>query len=111
MNELTTHADESLTYEEHALRQDTMKEVFAATAKAMLALGRRTCPRCGKEKLNPNGARNALSRRADIIICDDCGTAEALNDCCGHPDYMSDWWIAGVIEEIRAILNDREPCE
>lgn len=36
------------------------------------------CPCCGEEM---NGiARHALSRRADIIICDKCGTEESIED-------------------------------
>ena len=49
------------------------------------------CPRCGAslESL----ARHALSRRADIIICDADGTAEALEDAGMMPRMaLSDWW-------------------
>ena len=37
------------------------------------------CPRCGKATMDPNGY-NALSRYADVMICSDCGTAEAMLD-------------------------------
>ena len=37
------------------------------------------CPRCGNMMFGPK-ARHALSRRADIIICDEDGTKEALED-------------------------------
>lgn len=49
------------------------------------------CPRCGAvlESL----ARHALSRRADVIICDADGTAEALEDAGLMPRMaLSDWW-------------------
>ena len=36
------------------------------------------CPRCGKPL--DSFERHALSRRANITICDDCGVAEALED-------------------------------
>ena len=35
------------------------------------------CPRCGSMMFGPK-ARHALSRWADIIVCDQCGTIEAL---------------------------------
>lgn len=36
------------------------------------------CPRCGSPM--PDLSRHAVSRRADIIVCDLCGTEEALED-------------------------------
>ena len=38
------------------------------------------CPRCGKVAMKSNLYENALSRRADIYICDKCGMEEALED-------------------------------
>ena len=38
------------------------------------------CPRCGKDTMKPELHTNALSRHADLYICDSCGTAEALLD-------------------------------
>lgn len=37
-----------------------------------------SCPRCGRSM--PHLERHAVSRRADIIVCDSCGTEEALED-------------------------------
>lgn len=49
------------------------------------------CPRCGMPL--ESFARHALSRRADIIICDADGTAEALEDAGLMPRKpISDWW-------------------
>lgn len=36
------------------------------------------CPRCGRETMKANIHTNALSRHADIYICDTCGTEEDL---------------------------------
>ncbi len=36
------------------------------------------CPRCGRDTMKPKLYTNALSRLADIMICDECGQAEAL---------------------------------
>ena len=49
------------------------------------------CPRCGM----PLGSfeRHALSRRANITICDDCGVAEALEDAGMNPRLpLPEWW-------------------
>ena len=35
------------------------------------------CPRCGRDTMKENIHTNALSRHADIYICDACGVAEA----------------------------------
>ena len=36
------------------------------------------CPRCGKDRMKEPVHTNALSRVADVYVCDDCGTAEAM---------------------------------
>lgn len=62
------------------------------------------CPRCGR-KVNReyNSQLQALSRRADITICNRCGTEEALEDIAwgGHSNLpLIDWAIvkAGWVE-------------
>ena len=46
------------------------------------------CPRCG---LAWASQRTALSRQADVYICDQCGQDEALRDMSGHPFDFTDW--------------------
>ena len=38
------------------------------------------CPRCGRATVKPKTATNALSRHADVYVCDECGTDEAIRD-------------------------------
>ena len=38
------------------------------------------CPRCGLLTMKEDLYSNAFSRRADIYICDECGTREAIED-------------------------------
>lgn len=39
------------------------------------------CPRCNVNKLHPMKTKNALSRRDNkTIICNSCGTEEAVQD-------------------------------
>lgn len=57
--------------------------------------GHFACPRCGAMAMNPEGAtRNALSRRADVYICDACGTYEALEDMMDSRTPLTAWAIA-----------------
>lgn len=51
------------------------------------------CPRCGVCE-EPANRLLALSRRADITVCESCGTAEAL-EYAGLMERkgLSDWWI------------------
>ena len=43
------------------------------------------CPRCGRNTMKKNIHTNALSRYADIYICDACGTEEALLKFMSNP--------------------------
>ena len=49
------------------------------------------CPRCGKDAMNRNVFRNALSRHADIFVCDSCGGQEALLDFMQNPLPLDQW--------------------
>lgn len=55
------------------------------------ATGGGHCPRCGWEL--ESFSHHAISRYADVVVCDDCGTAEAL-ECAGliAPIPLTDWW-------------------
>ena len=49
------------------------------------------CPRCGCDSMNKDAARNALSRRADIMICNICGNVEAVEDMVGQKLSLDKW--------------------
>ena len=49
------------------------------------------CPRCGRDRMKKNIHTNALSRHADIYICDACGTEEALLKFMHNPLPMCEW--------------------
>ena len=52
------------------------------------------CPRCGRMTVKERLVTNALSRHADVYICDDCGNDEAIRDMKGNPLLLKDWAIA-----------------
>jgi len=49
------------------------------------------CPRCGRNTMKPRLYSNALSRAADILICDACGTDESVRAFIGKPMPMEEW--------------------
>lgn len=57
------------------------------------------CPRCGCDKMHDNLHLNALSRRADVYVCSDCGTAEAMCDFFGVKDDLNDWTIVPIMKD------------
>ena len=63
---------------------------FAARQKD----GVRICPRCGRTTVKDRLHTNALSRYADIYICDMCGMDEAIRDFHGQVMPLKDWAIA-----------------
>lgn len=57
------------------------------------------CPRCGYDKMQDNLYLNALSRKADVYVCSDCGTDEAMHDFFGVKDELEDWVIVSIIKD------------
>lgn len=49
------------------------------------------CPRCGQNTMNPVLCRNALSRIADIMVCDVCGVDEAKLAFMRAPGTLYTW--------------------
>ena len=57
------------------------------------------CPRCGINIMNEKPTRNALSRHADIYICDTCGTDEAIRVYKGNPISLAEWFYIKHLKE------------
>ena len=49
------------------------------------------CPRCGQDTMKENIHTNALSRHADVYICDACRTEEALLKFMSNPLPVTEW--------------------
>ena len=49
------------------------------------------CPRCGRDTMKERVHTNALSRHANIYICDACGTEEAMLKFMHNPLPMCEW--------------------
>lgn len=53
------------------------------------------CPRCGQLRMNAERpVLNALSRYADVYVCNECGTEEALGDMLGQELPLAEWSMA-----------------
>lgn len=62
----------------------------------------RACPRCGKMTMDAESiTRNALSRRADVYVCDICGLQEALEDMMDSRSPLTSWAISQAPENWR----------
>ena len=68
------------------------------------------CPRCGCFNMKATLIENALSRHADIYICSNCGTSEALENMRSIKGFktkeISQWWIATNILGIPSCTHD-----
>lgn len=77
----------------------TVTDIIANWKKAQESGAVLPCPRCGWMKMKENLHTNALSRRADIYVCDRCGLAESLEDFYNDEKFkwtkrmVSDWFI------------------
>ena len=49
------------------------------------------CPRCGQNKLKSPVTHNALSRYADLYVCDECGLTEAGLAMMNNPLPLEQW--------------------
>lgn len=88
-------ASGNMSYEEFCAEidnQDLSKRL--AEFKAAQRTRRYPCPRCGKMQMNDDPIRNALSRYADVMVCDSCGTDEAMRDYFGTPISLKEWSFA-----------------
>lgn len=79
-----------LSYEEFCadLNEQTAKAALERFAQIQRT-SRFPCPRCGRQTMKGNTITNALSRHADVYICDRCGNVEAILDYMGKPPQLS----------------------
>ena len=71
-------------------------DVLDEFKKAQRAGATRMCPRCGHFRMDEQPARNALSRAADIQICDVCGMDEAIRAYTGQELPIREWAIVAM---------------
>ena len=70
------------------------------------------CPRCGHDRMKTPAVKNALSRRANIYICSECGTDEAILDAAGKEPVPFNQWgmVLGFDSEDDEPLFDEQAC-
>lgn len=75
-------------------------EYIINTFAAKQAQGHYPCPRCGCNAMDKENVRkNALSRRANIYVCDACGGQEAIEDMNGKIIKPLETWFITVSPE------------
>lgn len=52
------------------------------------------CPRCGRFTVKERLSSNALSRCAQVYVCDACGMDEAIRAMKGDEPLLEDWAVA-----------------
>lgn len=67
------------------------------------------CPRCGRMSVKDRLHTNALSRHANVYVCDTCGMDEAIRDWRGTPLLLKDWAIAKLPLVSRTQNSQQEP--
>ena len=90
------------------MNYETFSNEVAATIAAKKAVdnfaktqvdGTHLCPRCGCFTVKDRLRTNALSRHADVYICDACGMDEAVRAATGQDMPLKDWAIAIIRKE------------
>jgi len=72
------------------MKPDQTKRLLDLKAKQDAGV-KMTCPRCGRNTIKSPLEHNALSRYADLYICDECGMTEAMLDMMRNPLPLEQW--------------------
>ena len=70
---------------------DRMKKVLADLKAKQESGSYSLCPRCGRDTMKPDLYTNALSRQADLMVCDECGASEAILAFMNKPYSLYQW--------------------
>lgn len=91
-----------------------IKDLIQNWRKAQMAGAVLPCPRCGKNILS-TPSKNALSRQADVYVCDRCGTEEAVEVLyyTKHPEAkagaLKSWFLAtSILGEPKVLRKDSQ---
>lgn len=69
------------------------------------------CPRCGNMTVKDRLHTNALSRHANVYICDICGMDEAIRDMKEESLPLKEWAIAQLPIVIKTRKDPQDPVE
>ena len=70
---------------------ETIQQTLTDLKARQIRDERMNCPRCGHGTMIDISHRNAKSRHADVYVCPDCGTAEAMLDFMNNPLPLAQW--------------------
>lgn len=73
-------------------RTEMAKKLIESLKPLQLAGEAYPCPRCNRPTMKTDRPEtNALSRYADVYICDECGTEEAILEAEGESLPLDEW--------------------
>ena len=88
------------------MNETRAKEFIESLKPLQVELGEKSlydqiCPRCGEKNMDKNPMRNALSRYADVYICDACGVEEAIRDMHGNAIPLTQWAVIKKSDKVK----------
>ena len=77
------------------MSQESAKDLIESMKPVQEARKHFPCPRCGYDRMDvQHPQHHALSRYADVYICNECGTNEAMMDFVGTHLPLNLWSLA-----------------
>ena len=73
------------------MKKDEMDRILLDLKAKQDAGEQMPCPRCGRNILKTPLLHNALSRYADLYLCDECGMTEAMLAMMRNPLPLEQW--------------------
>lgn len=107
-----TNGREEWEVESVESHEETLARILISEFAKKQRDGHYACPRCGMMTMDAKSVtRNALSRRADVYICDTCGIQEAIEDMTDGRTPLTKWEIVRKPEAWRMNAERRDGNE
>ncbi len=87
------------------MKDEERQRILAEMKLKQAKCERMPCPRCGRDAMDENPMRNALSRYADVFICNSCGLNEAALAVMNNPLPLSQWACFNVVSPEAKAVN------
>ena len=73
------------------MKRDEMDHILLDLKAKQDAGAKMACPRCGRNTLKTPLSHNALSRYADLYVCEECGYTEGMLAMMRNPLPLEQW--------------------
>ena len=85
--------NQKLTQKARDTANERVAKNIISAYREQQAKERLPCPKCGLDNMADDVVKNALSRVADVMICDQCGMIEAIEAFEGRKQSLLSWWV------------------